>query len=789
MVMLLQSIAAASTLPVPLTPLVGRESEITTVSDLLRQAGVRLVTLTGTGGVGKTRIAIEVAAEVGAGFPDGVVFVKLAPITYPNLVAPEIAHALGLRDSGGAPIESRLTALLRQRQILLVLDNFEQVVEAAPIVTKLLSASTGTKILTTSRMRLRISGEHERVVMPLELTDPLASPVQQAEMPGAAMRLFVERAKAVENDFELTPENASMIAKVCRRLDGVPLAIELAAAWVKVLPPAALLERLENRQLLLSGGPRDLPERQQTMRATLTWSYDLLSAQEQLVFRRLGVFACAFTAEAAESILESMDDSETDILTSIAALVEKSLISRKDGPTGDPRFGMLETVRDFAFEQLIVSGERDELSRRHAAWFLGLAEQTLPMLRSRGPGFPRILELLEEEHPNFRAALDWSLATESEAETALALAGALARFWILRGYVDEGSQWLDRTLAACGDSAVTPKVRIQGLIGAGVFAHFAQFHRDDARAIGLLDEAARIAADIGDSVSQGLAALLQGIVHSNSGRFVEAQPLLSEALALIEGTKERFEEATGHFYLGLAALGEGDYKRAHACLDTSLSICRRNDDWWGAVRALSALALVAIEQSDTATAVEYSRESLDCLRVVRTQDNHNLVLGSIGTVVAAAGLHRRAAILFGATTGLGTDLGWDLRQPDRAIIEAAEQTTRAALDEAAFTEAFSSGRAMSAATAFVEAETAIAAVERTLKGSVQSETDEVQFRLTEREREVLLLLAAGRSDREIAEALFIGVRTAQTHVRHLLDKLAVASRTEAAAVAIRRGLV
>jgi predicted ATPase len=439
-------------LPPQSTPLVGREREVREVCERLRQEDMRLLTLTGPGGTGKTRLALQAAADLLDAYRDGVFFVSLATVTDPDLFFKEIAGALDLRESGDVPLKDLLKEYVGRRDLLLVLDNFEQLLSAVPLVGELLSAAPRLKVLAASRIPLGIYGEHEYAVPPLAVPDPERLPGLEDLSQYEAVRLFIERAEAAKAGFEITSENASAVAEICARLDGLPLAIELAAARVKLLPPRAMLGRLGRRLKLLTGGARDLPERQRTLRGAIEWSHTLLDEGEKTLFYRMAVFSGGRTLEAVEAVCDAQGDLPIDALEGVSSLLDKSLLRQEEGPNGEPRFIMLETIHEYARERLQESGEAEEIGRAHAGYFLALAEEA--ELELTGSDQAEWLERLEVEHDNMRTALRWSLEGEDPG-LGLGLASALAHFWLVRGFWSEGRGWLEEVLA--GNAGTRPK--------------------------------------------------------------------------------------------------------------------------------------------------------------------------------------------------------------------------------------------------------------------------------------------------------------------------------------------
>jgi non-specific serine/threonine protein kinase len=731
--------------------------------------------------VGKTRLAIQVAANVEGAFPDGVVFVSLASVRDPDLVLPAIAQVLRLPEIGDRGLSEQLAAVLRRRRLLLFLDNVEQVIEAAPRVTELLGACPGLKALITSRATLRVSGEHDYPVMPLPLPDRNDSsrrPPLDALVRNDAIALFVARAQAALPGFALTADNAAAVAEICARLDGLPLAIELAAPWVRALPAEALLARLGSRLALLAGGARDQPPRLRSLRDAIAWSHDLLPPAERMLFRRLAVFGGGFTLDAAERVTGASMELGIDLLPGILALVEASLLVRSEISDCAERYRMLETIREFGLEQLAASGETDAAMERFAAWSLTLAARGLEEVYGASPrGW---LERCETELDNLRAVLGWALEKDDGA-TAQRLVGDLYWFWYLRGHLSEGRAWGERASAL--DAANATPERMGALRRTGMLA-WAQ--GDYPRAKALTEEALILSDAVGTGWDTGVALHQLGIIAEDEGRYDEAETVQEEALARFrtEARPEWIGNALNS--LGIIAYERGDIARATELLLEALGQYRTLDFAYGTGWALINLAKIAREQGDYARAAALYKESLE-LRWAQGEKPHIAgCLRGLASVAAAAGEYDRAARLYGAAEALRESIGAPL--PRRhALSEQAIAAIKSALGDSGFEAAFAAGKELPFAAAVAEA------LAVTIEGSDAAARGEAapadRHGLTRREVEVLHLIREGCTNREIGERLYISERTARTHVQNILDKLDLSTRAAAAAYAVEHGLV
>jgi predicted ATPase/class 3 adenylate cyclase len=687
-------------LPMQLTTLVGREAEIARLSALIEGEDARLVTLTGPGGTGKTRLALAVAAEALDAFPDGVWVVDLASLTDPSLVLSRIAGVLGVRETGGPALSQALAAFLATKRLLLVLDNFEQVLEAAPQLAELLAACPQLSLLVTSREPLQVRAEQQIPVAPLALP-PAEVPLSLAELARVpAIDLFVQRAQAIVPSFALTAENAPVIAAICQRLDGLPLAIELAAARVRLLPPPALLERLERSLPVLTGGPRDAPARQRTLRDAIAWSHDLLEGDEPVLFRRLAVFRGGWTLEAAEAV--AGDDGALDVLAGLTALADKSLVRSVAAAGPDPRFGMLETIREFGLEQLTAAGEDDATRRRHADHLVAFSEALSAQLFAATE--PELLARLAAELDNARAALVW-LDQQGDEATLIRLAAGLGWVWFVRGFGTEGIAWLERARAP--RAAVAGPVRAAALNWASVLT---LPRKDHAAAAELAALSVTLLRESGDaSASLAMALLAHGRSTGYSGDRATGFALLEEALALARGLDHPLFIGAILDTIAEFAFLDGDLQRATTLATEALELQRRQQPLWGTSFSLALLGELALARADLPAAGAFYAESIALARALGDTTFLGAGLAAIGTIAADVGEAARAARLLGAAEAMYQVAGaWSFiaaRGEHRQAVEA----TRAALGEEAFAAAWAEGRRLSREQATAEALDAAAA--------------------------------------------------------------------------------
>jgi predicted ATPase/DNA-binding CsgD family transcriptional regulator len=889
-------------LPIPPTALIGREQEVHAVSGLLQRQDVRLVTITGTAGVGKTRLALQVARELPEEFADRVQFIQLAPVTDAELVLPTIAHELGLQEAGSDSVLDRLISFLHEQRALLVLDNFEQVLPAAIHLAALLESCPRLILLVTSREILHLRAEQQYTLLPLALPHLDRLPDLQSLRQTAAVTLFIQRVSAIKPEFQLTKGNARTIAEICHRLDALPLAIELAAARIKILSPQALLARLEHRLQVLTGGALDLPERQRTLRNTIAWSYDLLDPEEQRVFRRLAVYIGGATVESVEVLCgaRATEGEPEHILDIVVSLLDKSLFQQTEQDTEEPRLRMLETIREFGLECLHDTGEIEECRKAHALYFLTLAETAESNLK--GARQVEWLRRLETEQGNIRAALGW-LIEHGVADLSLRFTGALWRFWFMRGYFGEGRQWLqaalelmprseessERAKALCGlgwinsfigdihaarialeESATifrklgdkAGQAEAQSELAEGVYLRddpkaagrlfedslelareandpwilsmllrtlglfiYERDHANLERGVSLLEESISISREVGDKVGlmralerSVLTATWQGDVERAAllakenlslvyemdsrtdsleilnhvavatlfqGEAARAEALLYECIALVQEELAETTHGKNHAARALLTLGEislhrGEVEQAVSMLVKSLSLLRDGPIDDDITRALASLGEARRRQGDLVQARQFCSEGLALSRAREYRIGIGRNLMGLARIAVDERHLTPAARLYGSAS-LWLSPGTELDPFARREYELVLESLRRQLGEKVFSAAWTQGQVLTLGQVLAIPEATTTAESAR---AVPSPHD-----LTERELEVLRLLADGLTNAGVAEKLIISPYTVNNHVRSILSKLGVSSRSAATRFAVEHHLV
>jgi non-specific serine/threonine protein kinase len=812
-------------LPLQVNRFIGREREMAAVRELLLTS--RLLTLTGAGGSGKTRLALQIATDLLEEFAHRVWWVELAALSDPQLVPQTVASCVGVPERAGRTVTETLSDALGPKRALLVLDNCEHLLTAAAeLIGALLQTCPQVHILVTSREALTITGETTWLVLPLRVPDTYQLPPIEGLLTFEAVRLFVERARSVLPSFTLTPENASAVVQVCRRLDGIPLALELAAARIRALSVEQIVARLDDVYRLLTGGSRLALPRQQTLRAAMDWSYDLLSPQEQACFRRLAVFAGSFSLEAAEAICAAEPEKPYDVLDVLSSLIDKSLVL-VERCSSEARYRLLETIRQYGQDKLQERAEAVQARRTHRDWYARLAEQAESrMLEAQQE---QVFDRLEAEHENLRGALGWSLE-QQEAETAAQMGSAIWRFWLLRGHMSEGRNVLERALAGFSEQNT---VRAKAL---NVAAIMASLQDDYATARRLAQESLALSRQLAERKQTGYALYILGRLARIDGNYIGAATFFEESLLLFRelgkqedialvlsdmgltvlnlGEDERAtalcEEslalsrtlgdpraiASWLANLGTIVLARGDCQRAKELCDESLGIRRALGYKGGCAHTLAILGRIALAQRNYEEAIACFNESLTLRQEIGEKEGIATVLEGLAAVTEALGEPVRAAGLYGFAESLRTQIGAPLSPIDVPSYQQAIATLRAKLDEPTFLNARAAGRAMTLEEALAEA----AQVKTRAPLPPASSSPRVEapstspargnpFGLTAREIDVLRLVTQGLTTTQIADRLMISPRTADAHLRSIYSKLSVNSRAAATRSAIEHQLI
>jgi non-specific serine/threonine protein kinase len=812
-------------LPLEVNRYVGRERELTAVRGLLVTS--RLLTVTGAGGSGKTRLALQVATDLLEEFAHGVWWVELAALSDPLLVPQVVASVVGSPESAGRTVTEALADALRPKQLLLVLDNCEHLLAACvPLIETLLRTCPRVRVLVTSREALTIAGESTWLVLPLRVPDTYQPPTIDGLLTYEAIQLFVERARAVLPSFTLTPENASAVVQVCRRLDGIPLAIELAAARIRALSVEQIVARLDDAYRLLTGGSRSALPRQQTLRAAMDWSHNLLSAQEQAAFRRLSVFAGSFSLEAAESICTGAPGEAYDVLDVLSSLIAKSLVF-VERHSGEARYRLLETIRQYGQDKLHAAAETAVVRRSHRDWYARLAIQAESEVLE--PRQKSVFDRLEAECDNLRGAIEWSLG-QREAEVAAQISAGVTRFWIFRGHMSEGRRWLERALSGFSERNA---VRAKALNAAAILA---SLQDDYQTARTLAEESLALSRQLAEKEQTGYALYILGRLARIEGNYVDAAAFVEESLSLFYELKRKHDIALVLSDLGLTVLFLGEYERATALCEESLAISRelgdlrgiaswlanlstimlaRGDDKraqtlceeslairktlgykGGCAHALAILGRIALRQGDHERAIACYNESLTLRQETGEKEGIATVLEGLAAVAGMQGQCASAARLFGAAESLRTLLGAPLPPIDRAHYQQSMAAMRAHLDEPALLNAWTEGRALSLEEAIAQA-VRVNAREHTpptpspaaVAAPSTTPSRRNPFGITAREIDVLRLMTQGLTTAQIAEQLVISPRTADAHLRSIYSKLEVSSRAAATRSALEHQLI